>query len=292
MEISRSTISNNTTQRHGGGVAVDGANPVDIINSTISGNLAIANGGGVDVNAGLAVLRYVTVAKNTADQSLTAVGGGLADRGGSASMVASLFANNIEGNGAGINTTFDCATSGGVTSGGGNAYTTESACADIPDFVNVDAELGSLRFNGGLTKTHRIGRTSGARDTLEAADVNCSGLIGNADQRLVRRPQGAACDAGAYELAFCHGVVVNVVGTNGNDVALRGTDGNDGIFALQGNDTVNGLDGNDAICGGEGDDLLKGGSGRDALDGEDGIADDCRGGPDADQFFNCESVSE
>jgi Ca2+-binding RTX toxin-like protein len=68
---------------------------------------------------------------------------------------------------------------------------------------------------------------------------------------------------------FCHGLVVTLVGTSGDDL-LVGTEGPDVIHGLGGNDTIKGLSGRDVICGGAGNDKLWGGKGRDKLYGGKG----------------------
>jgi hypothetical protein len=55
--------------------------------------------------------------------------------------------------------------------------------------------LGPLQFNGGLTETHALlpGSTAINRIPGDACEVDT-------DQRGVTRPQGPACDVGAFEL--------------------------------------------------------------------------------------------
>jgi Ca2+-binding RTX toxin-like protein len=139
--------------------------------------------------------------------------------------------------------------------------------------VFADPQLGPLQNNGGPTKTHAIPTTSPAKD----AGAACSTI----DQRGVGRPQGPACDIGAYEFALCGAVVVNLVGTAGNDT-LSGTSGNDGILGGAGNDTINGNGGNDAICPGSGNDTANGGSGNDTFFLKDGLPDTADGGTGTD----------
>jgi hypothetical protein len=61
------------------------------------------------------------------------------------------------------------------------------------DVVGRKARLKPLRFNGGQTQTHAIGKRSPALDKGGKA-------CGRRDQRKVKRPQGKRCDIGAYEL--------------------------------------------------------------------------------------------
>jgi hypothetical protein len=95
-------------------------------------------------------------------------------------LQASIVANN-----AGI---AGCST---VADQGGNLAFPDTSC---PGTLS-DPLLGFLASNGGPTRTRAIAPGSGA---LNLADQTLCQAI---DQRGVARPQGAGCDAGAYELA-------------------------------------------------------------------------------------------
>ncbi|MGH8652555.1 MAG: choice-of-anchor Q domain-containing protein [Gammaproteobacteria bacterium] len=97
---------------------------------------------------------------------------------------------------------------------------------------------------------------------------------------------GDVCDA--TPLGACTGATL--LGTPGDDPALKGTNGPDIIAGLGGNDTVNGLKADDILCGGEGMDTLRGNKGDDTLDGGAG-SDSCNGGRGHDTAANCEAVS-
>jgi hypothetical protein len=72
--------------------------------------------------------------------------------------------------------------------------------------ARVDPQLGPLADNGGAARTHALAETSPAVDAVLAdvpPGVISSGCVpggGGRDQRDVRRPKGAACDTGAFEL--------------------------------------------------------------------------------------------
>jgi hypothetical protein len=74
---------------------------------------------------------------------------------------------------------------------GGNVSFPDASCPG----VNADPKLGPLRDNGGPTETMSLGAGSPALDLPPASGPDCQ----PADQRGVARPQGAACDSGAYE---------------------------------------------------------------------------------------------
>jgi Ca2+-binding RTX toxin-like protein len=148
----------------------------------------------------------------------------------------------------------------------------------------------TLAPNGGPTLTHALVPGSPAINA-SPADGNCLPT----DQRGVSRPQGAACDIGAFELESgdpcvharpTAGCTVNGLagqlcrGTAGNDVIV-GTAGNDVVLGLDGDDVLRGLAGNDLLCAGTGNDTLLGGAGRDRLSGGEGD-DTLNGGTGAD----------
>ena len=156
---------------------------------------------------------------------------------------------------------------------------------DIVPSEGLGAILNTtLASNGGSTRTHALVAGSPAIDA-SPDDADCAAT----DQRGVRRPQGPACDIGAFEKGppvLCNGRVANIIGTVGND-RLTGTPGNDVIQGLGGNDVIKGLGGKDVICGGSGNDKLFGGIGNDAMDGGSGY-DLCDGGNGTDTAVRCE----
>jgi hypothetical protein len=83
-----------------------------------------------------------------------------------------------------IQNLFDCSFSGDTAS----------------DIVGQDARLGALEDNGGPTLTHALVTDSPALDRIDrAACTDNDGQRVHDDQRGVRRPQGPACDIGAFE---------------------------------------------------------------------------------------------
>jgi len=89
-----------------------------------------------------------------------------------------------------------------------NGYNVESpgntcALSALGDQVSVSTEdlaLGPLADNGG-PKTHALGTDSVAVDWIPAQNcVDADGQPLTTDQRGVTRPQGPACDVGAFEL--------------------------------------------------------------------------------------------
>jgi len=73
-------------------------------------------------------------------------------------------------------------------------------CSIAGPYTIAQAKLGPLQDNGGENATHALLAGSAAIDT----GATCPDKIGaalSADQRGVARPQGVACDIGAFELA-------------------------------------------------------------------------------------------
>jgi hypothetical protein len=262
LTIERSTISGNRALGgNGGGINFGGAgSSLAITNSTISSNSAAENGGGIHV-AATATAVSATLTENRADHDTTGPsgdGGGLfLAPGGTLTLQTTVVAGNIDAS-AGAEAP-DC--SGGPTSGGSNligSYLNCSYTADPTDKVNVSAQLGPLADNGGPTMTH-------APNTGSPAIDGVMGPCEATDQRGVPRPQGAACDIGAYELALCGGAAVNKIALDG--VAFVGTSGPDVVLGTNGNDSIVLGEGDDKACAAGGDDQVTGGAGNDGLDG-------------------------
>jgi CSLREA domain-containing protein/MYXO-CTERM domain-containing protein len=191
--VTGSTFSGNQTTgvgAAGGGIHAQG--PVTLTNSTISGNSVPGGGtgGGLAVDGTTATLLNVTLASNTA----TAGSSANLDVFGSGATVSAkntIIANPT----AGLN----CRIAGGgmLTSGGSN-LDSSNTCGFNPalgDLINTDPQLGALANNGGPTPTQALLVGSSAINAVTAS--NCPPP--SVDQRGVTRPQGSACDIGAFE---------------------------------------------------------------------------------------------
>ena len=91
----------------------------------------------------------------------------------------------------------------------------------------------------------------------------------SARRSSIRRCDRSGCDSGAYELVFCLGRPVTIVGTPGDD-DLSGGLQRDVFLGLGGDDVFQGSLDVDRACGGMGDDHLIGGPGDDQLAGNPG----------------------
>lgn len=237
--ISNTALSNNTSFGNGGGINISATVSANISNSTINGNVAGASSGGLFLNRG--TITNTTISGNTANGALaTDGGGGIRIQAGANSVailsstitnntapnsssgarsgiwhetgtltltnsiVAGNVAQDIQRDGTGV------ITSGGFNLIGENTSVTTEFPAGSPsgtDYVGTDkapinASLGTLANNGGLTLTHALLTGSIAIDKGSA-----QGLTG--DQRGYIRtvdlpgtpnsPTGDGTDIGAYE---------------------------------------------------------------------------------------------
>lgn len=178
VDLQASTLDGNES-RAGGGIYHNGA-VMKLTNVTISGNHAADNGGGIYAQREV-TLHYVTLAENLA--SGPGMGGDLYIDQAQVAVAGSLFAQAVG--------QVSCATDAGrLTSLGGNIEDGASCGlgSTVPNIV-----LGPLAFSGGPTPVRAL--LAGSL----AINAGASSYCPASDQRGVPRPQGAACDAGAYE---------------------------------------------------------------------------------------------
>ncbi|MBW2506996.1 MAG: hypothetical protein JRE81_00045 [Deltaproteobacteria bacterium] len=222
LTIVRSTIAGNTGATSGGGIE-NYSGSIEIDSSTISGNIATSGGGGAIENPfpdGTLSLTNTTVSGNSS------IGRGAIENAGSAVVIASTLSLNVADgtvlwDGACLldptcppgvltirNTILDgqCIGAPAVLSLGGNIESPGNTCSLVPgpDLPNVPPgalNLGPLADNGGPTQTHRLLPGSVAIDWVPVGQcVDADGFPLLTDQRGVSRPQGPACDSGAFEL--------------------------------------------------------------------------------------------
>lgn len=189
----------------GGGIFNDGG-AVTVIASTLSENVAFL-GGAVSHDAGTLAASNATVSGNTAwtagaihavgEVTLTqcTIAENLTGAYPPAAVVAGidahvllrncLIADNVAG---------DCLVDGGAVEDAGYNLIGDGSCITHPTSFSGDARLGPLADNGGPTLTHALRPGSPA---VDAGD--CAGGTVLVDQRGEPRPQGAACDIGAFE---------------------------------------------------------------------------------------------
>ena len=184
---------NRALSLRGGGLVNFGESQLTLTNVTVSGNDAATQGGGI-LNNGDLRITFVTLANNTAS-----AGGGL-HNGGMVGVAAVIASDN---------TPDSCAGDGDIsTAGPVPGVNDDGSCAFPGDLLIGDPQLLPLADNGGPTQTRALAPSSSAVD----AYPDCPHIT---DQRGVQRPQGPACDIGAFELevdvlpgdADCNGVV-------------------------------------------------------------------------------------
>jgi hypothetical protein len=194
--LTNSTVSNNSASEEAGGGIYNGVGTLTVTNSTISLNSA-SFGGGI-ANQGPLTLVNSTIADNSATQG---AGAGLSNLAPSFIAKGNVFANGGSGG--------NCALDGGPVTSLGYNISDDNTCAsafngtDDENSVVKGAGLNpdGLENNGGPTETMALLPDSPAVNHIPLSD--CTDQKGNriaTDQRGVTRPQGSACDSGAFEL--------------------------------------------------------------------------------------------
>ena len=138
----------------------------------------------------------MTIANNVVQNSFPTDGGGIARGDGAAGLTvrASIVSGNTIDDGVLLPVPSNCGGTTLPTSSGGNVVgTTDCAFTGPADAQGVNPLLSpTLVDAGGQTDVRTISSASPALDRA----AGCSG----ADQRDFGRPQGPACDSGAYEV--------------------------------------------------------------------------------------------
>jgi CSLREA domain-containing protein len=215
LTVNNSTISGNGQASVGGGI-YDNSGMLTVNNSTITGNWAYHSGGGIHSDGGMLTLNDSTISGNTvthggvgwsgggiytafeatatltnvtvSDNSAVDPGGGIQnDSDGIVTVKNTIVADNSAD---------DCA--GSITSADHNLDSDSTCSLTAPgDLPGVSPLLGPLADNGGPTRTHALLAGSPA---INAGSGDCPPP--DSDQRGVTRPQGPACDIGAYEVSY------------------------------------------------------------------------------------------
>ena len=200
LTLSQTTLA--ATDSTGQGAGIYNAGTLSLLNSTLSGNRARGAGGALYQASGSSRLNNVTIAFNVADSDANGSGdgGGLRVAGGTLSIQNSLMAGNSDASASTKHP--DC--SGNVTSNGYNLVQNAAGCAlsgsTTGNLIGVDPLLGPLQANGGSTRTHALLAGSPAVDAGNpAAPGSQPAACLPVDQRGKQRPDGAACDIGAFE---------------------------------------------------------------------------------------------
>ncbi|MDP2674278.1 MAG: CSLREA domain-containing protein [Dehalococcoidia bacterium] len=208
--LNRTTVSGNSTPNPGGsgtggGIRNDGA--MTLTNSTVSGNTATVGGGGIGQFDGGLTLNNSTVSEN-----LAPIGGGITSGTCSVNCGIVVIKNTIIAN----NSVGNCGGAGAPSNSYLGVNLFDDNTCDLTVVVGAGlAGLDGLALNApGTTKTHALMTGSPAINAVpwpsDCTDTASSPIA--TDQRGVTRPQGSACDIGAYELALSVGGTVELLG--------------------------------------------------------------------------------
>jgi CSLREA domain-containing protein len=178
VTIRRSLFSGNVATNNDGGALYAGGTLL-LVNSTIYDNSAGGLGGGIVTSA--AGAPAVTIQHSTFAGNRARSGGNILKFNGQLTVKGTIIANATAGG--------NCA--GQIDDGGSNLQFPSKSCG--ASIAEADPLLGPLQDNGGPTLTMAIPGGSPAID--QASATTCPPL----DQRGITRPQGQACDIGAYE---------------------------------------------------------------------------------------------
>lgn len=191
LTLDGATISGNTAER-GGGLYLYYSSAA-AANSTLSGNQAAASGGGIGTlsdNPRTIDLVHCSIAANTAG---TRGGGMFLETAFTVNLFATLVAgNDAGGNGPDILGVIHSRDYNLIQ----NTSDTIISGSTAHTVTGEEPRLGPLADNGGATYTHALLAGSPAIDVIPLSVCTLA-----EDQRGVSRPQGAACDIGAYEAA-------------------------------------------------------------------------------------------
>ena len=214
LNISNSTFSDNSAVE-GGGIFIGGGRTLNISNSTFFNNLASKWGGGIQ-NRGTLNISNSTLFNNTANGSNGFFGGGLFNFGtGPLTVKNSIVALNPGG---------DCDIFGTFNPEGVN-FDGDGSCTGFITDTTVGTLLSPLQDNGGPTPTLAFQAGNPAIDAAVDCTIvstssdpdNPGGSTVDADQRGVARPQGPACDIGAFELEMIQVVQATIDIKPGSD---------------------------------------------------------------------------
>ena len=173
LEIKRSSISGNSA-RDGGGLYSDYRGAFRIVNSTFSGNRGLMQGGAIYISlTWRAELTHVTIKGNVAR-----VGGGVYANDKHTELRNSILTSNS----------------------GGNCVAKLEA--NINNIIADGHCTPLLRGNALLYPSADFEGLFALREGSSAIDAAHSDYCPATDQRGVARPQGGACDIGAYEFVF------------------------------------------------------------------------------------------
>jgi CSLREA domain-containing protein len=194
-------IENSNASQVGGGIFVDKTGGVDLTRVTLQHNVALI-GAGIDVWGNVSMTNVTIVGNNAS----TEAGGIRVAQSGKASLLHVTIAGNTSGpfhadatEWTGKLTMASSIVSGKCAGPAGSHFpypqrnvVTDKNCADDPPVA--DPGLLAPAASGNVVPTMAL------KPTSPAVDFAFANTCPPVDARGVKRPQGAGCDAGAYEL--------------------------------------------------------------------------------------------
>jgi hypothetical protein len=187
LTVSGSTFSGNSGDFDGGGIYNEGER-LKVTNSTFFGNNGGLGGGGILNYGGPAEVVNSTISNNTSFEGAGGIYGGMF------TLRNTIVANNAGGN-CGWSPARPPVVDGGYNVDDDGTCGFTRATGSLPN-TNPLLDPAGLRDNGGPTQTIALQPGSPAVD-LVGQDACAPPTT---DQRGVGRPQGEACDSGAFEL--------------------------------------------------------------------------------------------
>jgi CSLREA domain-containing protein len=191
LTITNSTFNDNKVTGDGGGALIEiPGDTANVTNSTFANNIADARGGGIQVANSTVAIEFSTFSGNATNTANPSKGGAVQATGGSVSVLRTILANSTS-NGAATQD-YDQFSPGVITVT--NSLVESNSDCGGSTTSSSDPGLGNLSNNGGPTLT--MASTTGSPAYNGAQSYAST----STDQRVITRPQGLACDLGAFEL--------------------------------------------------------------------------------------------
>jgi len=200
LTVSASTFSGNRAiatnlGAFGGGAGIWNQGNMTLVNSTLSGNTAgggagFGGGGGLFTSSSGPSVSIVTNTTFSENEAVNAgsTGGNIYNQAPGSTTLKNTIVDR--GTAASASNCF-----GSMTTAGHNLESADTCSFNgAGDKKNTDPKLGPLAANGGPTSTSAIGADSPAFNAAFECPPPAT------DQRGITRPQGTACDIGAFEL--------------------------------------------------------------------------------------------
>ena len=179
VTVTQSTLSGNSAPI-GAAMEIEGGSSFALSDSTVSADTADPGQGAVQTFAcGTGTVSFVTFARNTNALALSC---------SDVNVTGTILAGSTDG--------ANCPGAAPTETTGYNLDSATSCALSLPtDRTSTHARLGPLGANGGPTMTMALRAGSPTLDHGGTAATGCPA----SDQRGVPRPQGPACDIGAFE---------------------------------------------------------------------------------------------